>query len=84
MAHEPGTALIYRIVQHDGGWAYKVGDVFSETFPDHESARVAAEIAAREHELAGPSEEIEYEDKKGRWHTEHASGDDRPKTDVKG
>ena len=22
--------LTYRIVQHDGGWAYKVGDVFSE------------------------------------------------------
>jgi hypothetical protein len=25
--------LTYTIVEHDGGWAYKVGDVFSDTFP---------------------------------------------------
>ncbi len=25
------TELTYEIVQHDGGWAYKLGDVFSET-----------------------------------------------------
>jgi hypothetical protein len=30
-----------RIVEHDGGWAYKVGDVFSETFPSRESAQKA-------------------------------------------
>ena len=26
--------ITYRIVQHDGGWAYKLGDSFSETFPN--------------------------------------------------
>ena len=26
--------VIYEVVQHDGGWAYKVGDVLSETLPD--------------------------------------------------
>ena len=36
------THVTYRIVQHDGGWAYKVGDVFSETFPSHEAALGAA------------------------------------------
>ena len=33
--------VTYRIVEHDGGWAYKVGDVFSETFPSRESAQKA-------------------------------------------
>ena len=27
------TKVSYKIVEHDGGWAYKVGDMFSETFP---------------------------------------------------
>ena len=25
------TEVTYTIVEHDGGWAYKVGDTFSET-----------------------------------------------------
>ncbi|MGB6936062.1 MAG: DUF2188 domain-containing protein, partial [Xanthobacteraceae bacterium] len=25
--------VTYEIVQHDGGWAYKVDGVFSESFP---------------------------------------------------
>jgi hypothetical protein len=29
--------ITYEIVQHDGGWAYKVDGVFSETFPTHET-----------------------------------------------
>jgi len=39
----------YKIVEHDGGWAYKLGDVFSETFPSHD----AALRAARGHRAAG-------------------------------
>src|SRR5579871_6086276 len=35
--------ITYTIVEHDGGWAYKVGDVFSETFPSHDAAHKAAE-----------------------------------------
>ena len=34
--------VTYTVVEHDGGWAYKVGDVFSETFPTHEAAHAAA------------------------------------------
>ena len=33
---------VYRIVEHDGGWAYKLGDVFSETFPSRRLAELAA------------------------------------------
>ena len=82
MADTENPRITYHVVEHDGGWAYKVGDVFSETFPDHKSAHEAAEIAAREHEVAGRDEEIEYEDGKGRWHVEHADGHDRPETEV--
>ncbi len=74
--------VTYRIVQHDGGWAYKVGDVFSEPFPSHDAALAAAKRAAREQRTPGRSETIEWEDAQGKWHTETASGSDRPETDV--
>jgi len=77
MAH-----VTYRIVQHDGGWAYKAGDVFSEPFPTHDKALAAAKKAAREQRTPGSTEVIEWEDEKGVWHTETASGTDRPETDV--
>src|SRR5215213_99113 len=32
------TRITYEIVEHDGGWAYKVGYVFSEPFPSHDAA----------------------------------------------
>jgi hypothetical protein len=75
--------VVYEIVQHDNGWAYKVNGVFSETFPTHAAALAAARVAAEEQETPGHSETIEYEDDKGKWHTENASGRDRPHTEVK-
>jgi hypothetical protein len=78
------THVTYEIVEHNGGWAYKVGDVFSETFATREQAREAAKIAAAEQTAPGPDETIEYEDEKGVWHEEEAPGKDRPETDVTG
>ncbi len=75
--------VTYTIVQHDGGWAYKVGDVFSETFPTHEAAHKAAERAAGEQRAPGETTGIEWEDKGGRWHDELSEGGDRPNTEVK-
>ena len=75
--------IIYEIVEHDGGWAYRVDGVYSETFPTHELARKAAERAAREQLVPGNTTSISYEDKDGRWHDEVARGSDRPRTDVK-
>ncbi len=72
----------YRVVEHDGGWAYVSQGVYSETFPTHEAAKKAATRAAAEQRLSGPDETIEYEDEAGRWHVERASGEDRPVTDV--
>ena len=78
------TKITYEIVEHDGGWAYKVGDVFSEPFPSHDDARGAAERAAREQVVPGDSTVISYEDKDGRWHEEPSAGSNRPETEVKG
>jgi hypothetical protein len=78
------TKVTYEIVEHDEGWAYRVGGVFSETFSSHEEARAAAERAASEQVLPGETTAISWEDKDGRWHDEVSSGDDRPLTNVKG
>jgi hypothetical protein len=74
----------YEIIRHEDGWAYKVGDVFSETFRTHDEAREAAKRAAAEQEVSGSTEYIEYQDEKGQWHQERADGHDRPDTDVEG
>ena len=72
----------YEIVEHDGGWAYKVGDAISETFRSHEAARKAATDAAARQTLAGTTDGIVYQDKDGQWHEELADGRDRPATKV--
>lgn len=76
------SVVKYEVVQHDGGWAYKVGDVLSETFQTHAAAHEAAESAARRQRVSGATDGIEYEDAKGKWHQEVAEGTDRPDTVV--
>ncbi len=78
------TRITYEIVEHDGGWAYRVDGVFSETFPSHDLARKAAERAAKEQVIPGETTGISYEDEEGHWHDEVSKGDDRPETDVEG
>ena len=75
--------VTYQIVEHDGGWAYKVGDVFSESFATEDLAYRAARKAAREQKTPGENEVIQYEDSSGKWHEEAAVGNDRPDTEVK-
>lgn len=74
--------IVYEVVEHDGGWAYRLGGVYSETFASHDEAAEAAKRVATEHRLRGPTEEIEYQDEEGRWHQETAAGDERPDTEV--
>jgi hypothetical protein len=76
--------VTYHIVEHDGGWAYKLGDVFSEAFPSHAEAFAAARRAALEQQRAGETSGISWEDARGKWHEEVARGDDRPEADVEG
>ena len=74
--------VVYKIVQHDGGWAYTVDGVFSEPFPSHGAALKAAHRVALEQRAPGRTELIQYEDANGKWHEETARGDDRPETDI--
>jgi hypothetical protein len=78
----PMSHVTYRIVQHDGGWAYTVDGAFSESFATHAAALAAAKRAASEQRTPGRTEVIEYESADGKWHTETAAGSDRPETDV--
>jgi hypothetical protein len=75
--------VVYEIVQHDGGWAYRVNGTYSESFPSRDEAHSAAERAAREQQVPDQPTDIAWEDDRGRWHTEASPGDDRPETEVK-
>ena len=76
------SQIHYVVVEHDGGWAYRVGATISETFATHEAAHKAAAAAAAEQRAPGETVPIEYETPQGEWREERARGDDRPETDV--
>lgn len=76
------SKVVYEVVEHDGGWAYKFNNVFSETYPTHAAAHAAATKAAAEQRVPGPTQIIQFEDESGQWHEETARGDDRPSTEV--
>jgi hypothetical protein len=78
------SSVVYEVVQHDGGWAYRSGGVYSETFPSHDAALKVARRVAGEQRAPGEAAEIQYEDENGAWKTEHADGGDRPETSVTG
>ena len=69
--------IIYEIVPHDGGWAYRLGGVYSEAFPTHDQALEAAQISA---ELR--PELCRYQDESGRWREEYSDGGDRPEVEI--
>ena len=76
--------VTYEIVEHDGGWAYRVGETISETYPDHDAAFRAARRAACAQMLPGETTGILWEDERGRWHAEVSNAADRPNTEVAG
>lgn len=58
--------LTYHIGQHDGGWPYRLNDVWSETYPSHVAAREAAHRAARRQQLEGRNAEILFQSEAAR------------------
>lgn len=74
--------VTYPVVAHDEGYAYRLGDVYSEPYPTHEEALAAARQAAGAQQLADGDAEISWQDAEGEWHHEHADGADRPMTEV--
>lgn len=74
--------VTYHVDEHGGGYAYRSGDVWSETFPTHDNALAAARSAAERQQLEGSDAEISFQLSDGSWKTEHASGGDRPDTEI--
>ncbi len=76
------SKLVYKIVRHDGGWAYEANGTFSERFLSRQAAHQAAVRVAAEQEAVGETSYISWEDDKGHWHEEVADGNDRPQVSV--
>ncbi len=74
--------VTYEIVEHDGGWTYRVDGTYSETYASHAAAHLAACRAALEQQRPGETAGITWEDEGGRWHAEIARGGDRPQVSV--
>ena len=76
--------LLYKIIEHDGGYAYQSSGTISETFPSHDAACAAVRRVAREQAQPGEDVGISFEDANGKWHEELSDGDDRPEVVVEG
>jgi hypothetical protein len=66
MAH-----ITYKIVQHDGGWAYTVDGVFSEAFQHATGAFTPPRAAGTAR--AGTYRGDRIRDRRRQWHTETAA-----------
>jgi hypothetical protein len=53
--------ITYKVVKHEGGWAYEVNGAYSEKFLTRELARKAAKSAAGEQAAAGESAPVSKE-----------------------
>jgi hypothetical protein len=78
------SKIIYKVVRHDGGWAYTADGTFSEPFRTREAARKAAKVAVSEQLVPGETVNVSYDAEKGRWHSEADGGTDRPNARVDG
>jgi len=74
--------ITYHVGQHDGGYAYRLDNVWSEPFATHQQALKAAKAAAQRQHIEGRDAEITYQTADGTWRSEHALGGDRPETAV--
>ena len=60
--------ITYRVVKHDGGWAYQANGTYSEQFRTRDAARKAARLAAIAQAAANGTAPPSYEDKSGEWY----------------
>lgn len=74
--------ITYHVAEHDEGYAYRVGDVWSESFADHDAALAAARSAAERQQVGGDPAEITFQLADGTWQTQKVGGGDRPETEV--
>jgi hypothetical protein len=78
----PANHITYHVGPHDGGWAYRLDNVWSEPFETHAAARTAAHQAARRQHLSGQPAEILYQVEDGSWQREIVGAADRPDAAV--
>jgi hypothetical protein len=62
------SKITYRVVKHNGGWAYENGSTSSEQFRTREAARKAARLAAAGHASAYTSAARTSESEEAQWH----------------
>ena len=74
--------FVYEIVPHDGGWAYRAGGAYSETFATHDEALEAVRIVMAEQQLGDEPVTISYQNEEGKWVEEYSDGGDRPEVEV--
>ena len=74
--------VTYAVVEHDGGWAYKVGGPTRRPTSAVRPRTLAAVRAAQEQQVPGEAATISWEDDRRRWHAELSRGGDRPEADV--
>jgi hypothetical protein len=62
------SKITYRVVKHNGGWAYETDGTCSEQFRTREAARKAARLAASGHASAYATAARTSESEEGQWH----------------
>ena len=77
------SEVTYEIVEHDGGWAYKVDGALSRcSRPMRQRSRQHRPPPLSRKPPARPKR-LNTKTRKGKWHTETARGSDRPETHIK-
>jgi hypothetical protein len=62
------STITYRVVKHEGGWAYEANGIYSAQFQTREAARKAAGLAATAQAVAHKITPPSYEDKNEQWY----------------
>ena len=59
--------ITYQVVPHDNGWAYKLGETLSETYPTADEAIVHAKDAASRQKIGDGDALLAYPSPDGGW-----------------
>jgi hypothetical protein len=59
--------ITYKIVPHDKGWAYKLGDTLSETYETPDQAARQAKSAAARQKIGDGDAKLAYPTSDGGW-----------------
>ena len=78
------SKITYKVVEHDGGWAYEANGTYSEPYATRDLVARLRNSPRPSTPRPGETTRISYEDEKGRWEHQVDSGTDRPKTRVEG